>query len=475
MAPAKRDRLAVQKTRRLKNNRQDSVYQITLGGLSKINRSVIFFAVLTAFFLFFVLEIKLNFGRDLPVEIQMEKLNPDAQHYFYLARNLVDGNGYYDKLKNDEILPSIGHPFLVAVFCVILKMSPATFAWLFFVISFVLLSTAVWIYSRSNIILILALWLCCEFFKHLEWLSGNVESSIVFANLLLVATLAVFYKTGFSKKSAILAGCSLFVQILTRPVFLSPLHFFLVICVIMVLYHYLRRRGLPLSRFIAGWLVLLVTAEGLVLATYGYSYLRYRDSRLVSGTYGATALYAGNNIYLPTNREYLARWRHSQEFLEKIYMLKNNPGMTWQQRHKMLMQEVVTYWKQYPVRAIQGWWWRFGQFVGIYAESKGPHMVLHTLSALALLILVVIRVLAGIFWKNEELELKKSFGLVCAAMFFLYSAIHAVFSYSAFRYAAVTLVLLAPAVACLLYEIKPLLNRLAAVILVGLNKTGSAT
>jgi hypothetical protein len=470
---AKRNGLSVREAGNFKTGKQGSARRMILKGLLQINRSSIFFVILAVFFLFFVLEVKLNFGRDLPVEIQMERLNPDAQLYFYLARNLVDGAGYYDKLRNDEILSSIGHPFLLAVFCVILKMSPATFTWLFFVISFILLSTAVWIYSRSNIILILAMLLYCEFFKHLEWLSGNVESSIVFANLLLIAALVVFYKTGFNKKSAILAGCSLFIQILMRPVFLSPLHFFLAICVIVVLYHYLWKRGLPLSRFIAGWLVLLATAESLVLATDGYSYLRYRDSRLVTGTYGVTALYAGNNIYLPTNCEYLARWRHHQEFLEKIYVLRNNPGMTWQQRHKILMQEVVNYWKQYPMRAIRGWWWRFGQFMGIYAGSKGPHILLHTLSVPVLVVLIVIRVLIGIFWKKEGLELKNSFGLVCAVLFFMYSAIHAVFSYSAFRYAAVTLVLLVPAAACLLYEIKPLLSRLAAVILTGLNQTGS--
>ena len=475
MTVAKRNRIAVQKTRHLKNSKPSSVYQTTLEGLSKINRSSIFFAVFTAFFLFFVLEIKLNFRRDLPVEIQMERLNPDAKLYYHLARNIVNGTGYYCKFRNDEAMQSVGHPLLLAIFCVLLKMSPAAFAWLFFVISFILLSTAVWVYSRSNIILILALWLYCEFFKHLEWLSGNVESSIVFANLFLAAALAVFYKTGFNKKSAVLAGCSLFVQILTRPVFLFPLHFFLAAFLAMALYHYLRRKGLPLSRFFVGWLVLLMTAEGLVLAAQAYSYLRYRDSRLVSGTFGAVVLYAGNNIYEPTKGEFLVGMGHRPEFWEKHRILQNNPGMTWQQRHKILMQEVVAYWKQHPVRAIRGWWWRFGQFVGVYSGSKGPHMVLHTLSALALLILVVIRVLIGIFWKKEELELKNSFGLVCAAMFFVYSAVHAMFAYSAFRYAAVTLVLLAPAVACLLYEIKPLLGRLAAVILAGLNQTRSAT
>jgi hypothetical protein len=474
MTSAKRNRLAVQKTRRLKNGRQDSVYQITLRGLSKINRSVVFFAVLTVFFLFFVLEVKLNLNRDVPADVQIENLNPDAKLYFHLARNLVDGTGYYVKFRNDEAMPSVGHPLLLAIFCVILKISPATFTWLFFVISFILLSAAVWIYSRSNIILILTLWLYCEFFRHLEWLSGNVESSIVFANLLLVASLAVFYKTGFNKKSAILAGCSLFIQILMRPIFLFPMHLCLAVCIAMILCGYIKKHTLSPGQFVKGWFVLLITAESLVLMTYAYSYLRYQDSRLVSGTYGVLALYAGNNIYEPTKGEFLVGSRHYQEFLRKFYMLNDNPGMTWQQRHRILTQEVIAYWRQYPVRAIQGWWWRFGQFVGIYAGSKGPHMVLHTLSALALLILVVIRVPAAIFWKKEELELKKSFGLVCAAMFFLYSAIHAVFSYSAFRYAAVTLVLLVPAVACLLYEIKPLLGRPAAVILAALNRARSA-
>ena len=475
MAPAKRNRIAVQKTRRLKNSKQDSVYQRTLDGLSKINRNSIFFAVLTVFFLFFVLQINLNFKRDTPVDVQIENLNPDAKLYYHLAQNIVNGTGYYCKFRNDEAMQSVGHPLLLAVFCVLLKMSPAAFAWLFFVISFILLSAAVWVYSRSNIILVLTLWFYCGFFKHIEWLSGNVESSIVFANLLLAAGLAVFYKTNFGKRWAIISGCALFVQILMRPVFLFPLHFFLAAFLAMMLYHYLRRKGLPLSRFFVGWLVLLMTAEGLILVTDGYSYLRYRDCRLVSGTYGAVVLYAGNNIYLPTNREFWVQSRHPPEFWEKYRILQNNPGMTWQQRHKILMREVVNYWKQHPKRAIQSWWWRFGQFMGIYSGSGEPHIVLHTLSVPVLLILVVIRVLVGIFRKSEGLELKNSFGLICAAMFFMYSAIHAVFAYSAFRYAAVTLVLLVPAITCLLYEIKTSIGRLAAVVLAGLNQTRSAT
>jgi hypothetical protein len=467
MTPARQNKLTIKRARQLKNARPDAAYQTILGSLSKINRSTIFFAVFTAFFLFFVLEIKLNFKRDLPVEIQVENLNPDAQYYFHLARNLVDGNGYYDNLRNDEILPSVGHPFLLVVFCVILKMSPAAFAWFFFVTSFILLSATVWVYSRSNTILVLTLWLYCGFFKHIEWLSGNVESSIIFASLLLAASLAVFYKTGFSKRWAIVSGFALFIHILMRPIFLFPAHFFLAACIVTILYHYIRKHTLSPSQFVKGWSILLITAESLVLTTYAYSYLRYQDSRLVTGTYGATALYAGNNIYLPTDREFWVRSRHPQEFLKKIYILEDNPGMTWQQRHKILTQEVVAYWKQHPVRAIQGWWWRFGHFIGIYSGTEESPRTLHIISVWVLLILIVIRVLIRILQKKEKLELKNSFGLVCAAMFFAYSVIHAVFAYSGFRYAAATLVLLPPAATCLLFEIKTLLRKSAATILTG--------
>jgi hypothetical protein len=467
MAPPKRNRLAVQKTRRLKSSRPASEHQTIPESLSYINRSSIFSAVLTAFFLFFVLEIKLNFSRDMPVDVQIENLNPDAKLYFHLAQNIVNGTGYYVKFRNDETMPSVGHPFLLAAFCVILKMSPATFAWFFFVISFLLLSATVWIYSRSNIFVILTMWLFCGFFEHIEWLSGNVESSTIFANLLLAAALAVFYKTGFSKRWAILAGCSLFVHILTRPIFLFPTHLCLAVCIVLILYRYVRKRSLSLSRFVKGWLILLITAESLVLMTYAYSYLRYEDSRLASGTYGVIALYAGNNIYLPTNREFWVQSRHPRQFLKKMQILQDTPGMTWQQRHKILMHEVVDYWKQHPARAIQGWWWRFGHFMGIYSGAEESPRTLHIISVLVLLILIVIRVLIRIVQKKEKSELKNSFGLACAAMFFTYSAIHAVFSYSAFRYAAVTLVLLPPAIACLLFEIKTLLSKAAATILTG--------
>jgi hypothetical protein len=467
MASSKRDRLTVPKSRRLKTGKLISGRKTISENLSYINRSSIFFIGFTLFFLFFVLKINLNFRRDWPVERQIRNLNVDAKLYFHLAQNIVNGTGYYVKFRNDEAMPSVGHPLLLAIFCIILKMPPATFAWFFFVVSFLLLSAAVWIYSRSNILLILAMWLFCGFFKHIEWLSGNVESSIVFANMLLAASLAVFYKTGFSQQWAIVSGCSLFVHILMRPIFLFPTHLCLVVCIVVILYHYVRKYSLPLGKFVKGWFILLIIAESLVLMTYAYSYLRYQDSRLASGTYGATVLYAGNNIYLPTNRVFWVGSKHHPEFLKKIQILQDTLGMTWQQRHKILMHEVVNYWKQHPVRAIQGWWWRFGNFISIYSVKEESPRTLHIISVWVLLILVIIRVLIRILHKEEKLELKNSFGLVCSSLFFAYSAIHAVFCYSGFRFAAVTLVLLTLAVVCLLYEIKPLLGKAAATILAG--------
>jgi hypothetical protein len=155
-------------------------------------------------------------------------------------------------------------------------------------------------------------------------------------------------------------------------------------------------------------------------------------------------------------------------------MLKDNPGMTWQQRHKIIMQKVVEYWKQYPARAMAGWWWRFRQFLGICSGNFSwtkPLTVIHTFSSSALLALIFVRIAAAFLPKKGALlpvsphsetsrytskltyVFKNSLGLIFAALFLSYSAIHALFSYVGFRYASVTIPLLVVADIFLLFEV----------------------
>ena len=426
-----------------------------MGFLRLINHNIVVFFIILIVFLFFGTHITLNFQKDWPAYFQIQHLNPDAKLYYSLAQNIVDKKDYFDTLRNDQIMPPIGHPLLLALLCIKLGLSSATFSWLLLSASFVLLALAVRTYTASNILVIIFLWLYSSFFAYIRWLSANVEASIVVTNALLVLSLALLYKTNFKTIWAIITGIVLAMHLLIRPLYLFPTHACFILLGGIALYNRLRKRPALLPA-VKAWLILLAAAECLLLATYAYSYLRYKDSRLVTGTYGAYALYAANNIYEPPVGPFLTNVKHSDEIYKIFNISKDNPSITWQQRHKIMTKEVINYWKKYPLRALHGWWWRFRQFLGIYSGSfswKQPLTVFHAFSVSFLFILLAIRMVVSRY-KKQEFQPVISLGVICAVLFLLYSAIHAVFVYAEFRYVTVTIPLLVAADVFLLYEVK---------------------
>jgi hypothetical protein len=442
--------------------------------LQFLDRNIAILIVLVLLLLFFEVDIKLNYVRNYvysPLEYQIKNFNYDAELYYGLAKNLVKGAGFRDTIRNAEILPSIGHPAFLAVFCVIGGLTPAQFSWFFFMLSFVLLAVAVRIYSKSNLLAVLSVWLLAAFFKYIWWYSANVETTIVFTNVLLAVTLAVFYKNNFSILWAIISGVVLYIHIIVRPLFLFPAHLFFAVFLALFLHLHIRKRS---SGFIKGWFVLLITAECLLGLTYGYSYIRYHDIRLINGTYGAYALYTGNTLDVPPKSIFDYRIQRSEEFSKMFTLLKDNPGMTWQQRHKILMKKVFDYCKQHPSMAVTGWWWRFRQFLGICSGNlsrKIPLTVIHAFSSSLLLVLIIVRIASAFLPKKNIIsqhktprgwlrnitnmisDMRDSLGLLFAALFLVYSAVHALFSYVGFRYASPVIPLLVVADAFLLYEV----------------------
>jgi hypothetical protein len=406
-----------------------------------------------------------------PLEYQIKNFNSDAELYYGLAKNLVNGTGFYDTVRNDEILPSIGHPAFLAVFCIIGGLTPAQFSWAFFMLSFVLLAVAVRVYSKSNLLAVLSVWLLASFFKYIWWYSANVETTIVFTNVLLAVTLAVFYKNNFSILWAVISGLVLYTHIIVRPLFLFPAHLFFAVFLAFFLHLHIKKRS---SAFIKGWFVILITAECLLGLTYGYSLIRYRDIRLITGTYGAYPLYSGNNIHIPPKSIFDYRVQRPEEFNKMYTLLKDNPGMTWQQRHQILMKKTIDYCKQHPSMAVTGWWWRFRQFIGICSGNlsrKIPLTVIHAFSSSLLLVLIIVRIASAFLPKKNIIppqkisharfrniadaisDIRDSLGLLFAALFLIYSAVHALFSYVGFRYASPIIPLLIIADAFLLYEV----------------------
>jgi hypothetical protein len=463
--------------RRRRTQKQSHPVSITAMGrraLQFLDRNIAILIVLVLLLLCFEVNIRLNYKLNYinsPLEYQIKNFNSDAELYYGLAQNIAKGAGFYDTVQNNEIMPSIGHPAFLAMFCIIGGLTPAQFSWFFFMLSFVLLVVAVRIYSKSNLLAVLSVWLLAGFFKYIWWYAANVETTIVFTNVLLAVTLAVLYRNNFSKLWAIISGMVLYIHIIVRPLFLFPAHLCFAVFLVLFLYLYTRKR---LSGFIKGWFVILITAECLLGLTYGYSYIRYHDTRLITGTYGAYPLYSGNNIHIPPKSIFDYRVQRPEEFNKMYTLLKDNPGMTWQQRHKILMKKVFDYWKQHPSMAITGWWWRFRQFLGICSGNfsrKIPITVIHAFSSSMLLVLIIVRITSAFLPKkniisqhktprgwlrniaNTISDMRNSLGLLFAALFLVYSVVHALFCYVGFRYASVTIPLLIVADVFLISEV----------------------
>lgn len=457
-----------QKTRVVNVQSLSSPHHPVLRFLRAIDRNIIVFLILLVVFLFFGTDIKLNMKTDWPAQFQIRHMNPDARLYYSLAENIVDGTGYYDTYRKKQIMPTIGHPLLLAVCCVVGGLSPAEFAWVFLFTSFVFLGLGVRIYTKSNVCVFLALWLYGSFFQYVRWLSGNVEASIIFSNTALFLSLAYLYKSKFNRLSAVIAGAALAVNLLIRPMYLFPTHFFFFIFLVIILYHYIRKRGVALSGFVKGWFILLITAEAVMLSTYTYSHIKYKDSRLVTGTYGSWALYAGNNIYVPPEGKYMTRHKYSEEFIKMTTLVsKGYQGIGWQERRRILMREVIDYWKSHPGRALRGWWWRFRQFMGIWSGEfsfEKPLMVFHSFSVVTLLILILVRMIFVVKFDREKVPVIKSLGLLLAALFLLFSALRSVFLYAEFRAVVIAIPFLVTADIILLFEVRGLFRKMASAI-----------
>jgi hypothetical protein len=120
---------------------------------------------------------------------------------------------------------------------------------------------------------------------------------------------------------------------------------------------------------------------------------------------------------------------------------------------------VKKYWKEHPSLAIEGWWWRLRQFLGLWTgntASKVPLDKIHTFSVSLLFILLVLRFTSAFVkrkFADGVYDLISSLGILFFFLFLIYSAFHALFAYIGFRYASVTIPLFIAADAFLLCEL----------------------
>jgi hypothetical protein len=401
-------------------------------------------------YIVFALLLILYFAIFYDVPIQ-EELTPDSRLYLGLAQNLINGTGFHDTIRNDEILPPIGHPLLVAI-PFWLGLPPPTITDWFLALSICFLALAIRVSAQNNIFVILFLLVYHSLLRAFQWNSVGVESSILLTSSLVVFLLVYAHKSRFSFPRSILLGVGLSISLLVRPLLLYPL--IILWAAILAFITYRKLRGHVISRNLMSvrWLFLTTTALAIVGYAWVHSVLVYGDERFVTGTYGAIGLYCANNKYLPPTEYYY--WSGIWKYLpqdqreEALAKLQNTNG--WKDRHTRLVNETLAYVRAEPNRAFQGWLWRLTRYFGF-----PPHAIqAYSLLMIAFVILLILRLILAFTWSASTWTNRfTSPGILVSLLFFIQSGAQASFVYTGPRYLTHVVPWLASSCFLLLVEI----------------------
>jgi hypothetical protein len=283
--------------------------------------------------------------------------SPDGELYHGLAHNLIDGDGYIDNIRNDFILPSVGHPLLILLADCVGITNPLTFARLLLFLSFIIAFFTTKTLNIPPFIRILALPLMYVIIPEVyDW---GVEMSLFFSiNLLLFCIVRFIHH--YNIWTAVLVGLSLALNLIVRPIY-SPLIYLCLLGSIILILKF-KKRIIPA---IISLLVGVVIINGVTLV----SKANFGDKRLTSGTYSEIPLYCANNKYIDLQKAYWSsRWSEvsPEDYPNAIGPLQITT--TWEDRADTLRKEVISFYKNHPMKAINGILWRSSKFT--YDQPK---------------------------------------------------------------------------------------------------------
>ena len=320
--------------------------------LSEYLSKKFYFKKLIAFLAIII--ISAVFSTRVPVQ---QKLTPDSTLYIGLADNLVNGEGYYDTIRNDEILPPIGHPLLLAS-SILLNASPYFDGALIF-LSFLFIGLAVQKYTKNIWLTIISEFLLFSIFKEIGFFKFGIETSGVFTSSMLIYSLARLYRNK-SKADIFFAAFSLLITVLVRP---TLLYLSIAIASILLIYMVLKYKKILFNYELLSYRLLAFLSAsliGIILVT-SVSLVIYQDARLVRGTYAAMNLYLANNEYINPETPYYAAYSNNIPDEERK-VLVNDAG--WEKRESILFSKTLEYITNNPRRALKGWIWRFDRYIG---------------------------------------------------------------------------------------------------------------
>lgn len=342
--------------------------------------------------------------------------SPDGILYEGIARALFDLWVYEDNVRNDEILPTIGHPALIGV---LRGLGPSGL----FLVSLAGFGGLLALVGPRRNLWLLPTALAAIFFADgmaQSFDAWGVESSIILS-MALVCSMVVLYVERPSRLSLSLLSLAWAVAILIRPVLL-PLTPFAVVGAMLLG----RRHGLTKELW-AGVVGALLWLAVLMLSVFSHG-----DARMTGGTYSAIPLYAAFNEHIDLSRNYHSGlWRGVDGPAE---IFENTDG--WAERDARLKGAVIDFIKTDPEAALEGVYFRIGRYLW-NAESSGNIWVAGKAGyPLALLLAVGLLVFAVGMAAIRRKHLNRKFlsASVLLALFIYLSVVNSAFVYVSPRY-----------------------------------------
>jgi len=158
----------------------------------------------------------------ITIKLPMINTSPDSRLYIGLAKNIAEGTGYVDNIRDSNVLPPIGHPLLVSAFFKI-NDNPIVFTRFFIFLSFIILMLTIKTVFPFKWTVVISFAIPLILWKQKIWIAAGVESSLFFVNSLLVLTVVSMISSGREKKiyNYLILGILIFFSLIIRPILWS--------------------------------------------------------------------------------------------------------------------------------------------------------------------------------------------------------------------------------------------------------------
>jgi hypothetical protein len=288
----------------------------------------------------------------------------DCNLYEGLADNIWNGLGFIDNVRNDFILPSIGYPLCILISKYFLSLDSILFMKFNLFFGFLFLYLSLKILNFKGVYILFILHLCFWMIDLKEYHSYSIEPTL-FLSYTQLFFFIVLYSLRRSKVSMILLAFSLLFNILIRPVLFPILVLVLIIIIGLFLLRKIKTTALQLFNPVFLFF-------GLYLSCLGFSYYKYSDSRLTTGTYSDIPLYCANNKYISLDRIYYSTlWgdvsKDSLDIVISPIKLKTN----WQERSSLIKKEVISFIVNHYSSFWIGYQWRLSKFTSFQDNNTG--------------------------------------------------------------------------------------------------------